>query len=54
MVIDIDREAGCNPLSRESICPEEYYHYDFKSVEVGVYEVEDYSFSWVTPDVAGT
>ena len=34
--------------------PGGYYQYDFQPVAVGANEIKDYSFSWVTPDVAGT
>jgi subtilisin family serine protease len=33
--------------------PDGYYFYDFQPVAVAAGEVQDYSFSWVVPDIAG-
>lgn len=34
--------------------PGGYYKYDFQPMAVGANEIKDNSFSWTTPDIAGT
>jgi hypothetical protein len=34
--------------------PNNYYYYDFQSINVTVNSVGEYSFTWTTPGTAGT
>lgn len=34
--------------------PNNYYHFDFQSINVAIDEVKEYRFDWDVPEVAGT
>jgi hypothetical protein len=53
-VFNEDGPAFNSTLSLTVTGPEGYCSYDFSQISVGANAVEEYSFVWVVPDVAGT